>query len=245
MSLINDALKRAQTDVERGRINPLSNSITGVRPRAKKKGSFLVILTIILVVGLGGWALALLILPDKDKEPSLVVDAAPAEPVLTQAPPAKAIEVSPTNQVSIAAPVEEPATSEPEAPAPAQVFAAPAPIVETVETVVNTPAPVTAQIPAATLVEPAPSPAAVSESAPQTPPEMDASALNDEIVFTLKQVEITAVMGDGMSSRIMMGGQVFKSGELINLDLKIRFMGKKGNLLLFSDAFNRVYEKNL
>ena len=240
MSLINDALKRAQTEVERGRINPVANSITGVRPREKKKGSFLVILTIILVVGLGGWAVTLIILPSKDKELSLVADTAAVGPVLTQAPQVITVEVSPADQVSVADPVEEPAT--PVAIDPVQVVAAPAPIAETV---VNTPAPVPAQIPAVTPVEPAPSPATVPESAPQTPPEIDASALNDEIVFTLKQLEITAVMGDGKSSRIMMGGQVFKSGELINLDLKIRFVGKKGKLLLFSDALNRVYEKNL
>jgi len=75
MSLINDALKRAQTDVGRGPTNPLANTVTGVRPREKKKGSFLVILTIILVVGLGGWAIALLILPDKDSTRYVIVNA--------------------------------------------------------------------------------------------------------------------------------------------------------------------------
>ena len=71
MSLINDALKRAQTDVERGPTNPLANTVTGVRPREKKKGSFLVI----LVIGLAGWAIALLILPDKDSTRSVIVNA--------------------------------------------------------------------------------------------------------------------------------------------------------------------------
>jgi hypothetical protein len=71
MSFINDALKRAQTDVERGPTNPLANTVTGVRPREKKKGSFLVI----LVVGLVGWAIALLILPDKDSTRSVIVNA--------------------------------------------------------------------------------------------------------------------------------------------------------------------------
>jgi hypothetical protein len=230
MSLINDALKRAQSDVDRGRINPLAQSLIGARPRQKKKGSFLVILAIVLVVGFGGWAIALILIPAKEKEFSPVVATAPVAPVVSQAPAVEAV------AVSVEDPIKDTVTS-----APVEVVATPAPIVEVAETVVDTPTPLPVPAP----VAPTPSMATVSEPAPQIPPAEDASMLKDEIIFTLKQLEITAVMGDGEGARIMTGGQVYRTGELINLDLKIRFMAKKGRMLVFSDKHDRVYEKNL
>lgn len=237
MSLINDALKKAQSEVDRGRMNPVPGTIAGVRPRTKRKGSFLVILAIILVVGGAGWAVAFFIaIPSKSSQsvPVVTPTIAPAE--LAQVPESPVVPVE-----SAPVPVAEDKLTE---------TVVNEPIVEPLESVV--PAQETAQITVAempvkevgtavTLAEAAPA----TQTAPATPPALEALALNNEVVFKLKHLEITAVMGEGKNARIMTGGQVYKAGELINLELKIRFVGKKGPTLFFTDQHDLVYEKAL
>lgn len=237
MSLINDALKKAQTDVDRGRMNPASGTLGGMHPQTKRKGSFLVILAIILVVGGAGWAVAFFIaIPSKSADAPVVAQAA-APTELSQAPtvevvaptPAAPIEEAPEALVAVAEPVIEPAVPE------ATVLVEPAPSTMT--------EPTSEPSVAAEVVVPKTEP--VAEAAPSAPPELEALALNDEIIFKLKHLVITAVMGDGKNARIMTGGQVYKTNELINLELRLRFMGKKGPTLYFTDQHNVQYEKAL
>ncbi len=235
MSLINDALKKAQSEVDRGRMNPVPGTIAGVRPRTKRKGSFLVILAIILVVGGAGWAVAFFIaIPGKASQSAPVVTPTIAPVELAQLPeyPVVPVESAPVTvaedkltETVVKEPVVEPLESLVVAQEPAQITVAEMPVKE-VETAVTEAAP-------------------VAQTAPATPPALEVLALNDEIVFRLKHLEITAVMGEGKNARVMTGGEVYKAGELINLELKIRFVGKKGPTLFFTDQHDLVYEKAL
>lgn len=242
MSLINDALKKAQIDVERGRMSPVPGMLTGMHPQKKRRGSFLFILAILLVVGGAGWAVALFIAIPLKKDDAPVVAQAAAPTALSQAP---------MNELVAPAPVElvTPALVETIEVAPEVSIGEADPVVEPTvteeATVLGDPAPLSALEPPAVVEVVVPETETVVEAIPSTPSELDTSTLKDEIVFKLKHLEITAVMGDGKNARIMTGGQVFNTGELINLELKIRFMGKKGSTLYFTDQHDLLYEKAL
>ena len=61
MSLINDALKRAQTDVDRGRMNPVPVGMTSGHTRSHSQGSRVKILISALFIGAAAWAVILLV----------------------------------------------------------------------------------------------------------------------------------------------------------------------------------------
>lgn len=234
MSLINDALKKAQIDVERGRMSPVPGMLTGMHPQKKRSGSFLFILATLLVVGSAGWAVALFVsIPSKKAD----------TPVVAQAAAPTALSQAPMNELVTPAPVEpiEVATEVPIVEAEPVVE----PTVSAEAIILGEPAPLTAWEPPAVAEVVVPETKPVVEPISATPSGRDTAALKDEIAFKLKHLEITAVMGDGKNARIMTGGQVFNTDELINLELKIRFMGKKGSTLYFTDQHNLLYEKAL
>ena len=257
MSLINDALKKAQTDVVRGGPpNPMAGSLAGAHVRPQKQNPFFKLAVLALFLGASVWAVSFFL--GSSDEPTAVVEVAAATPA--------ALEAAPEVEVVASAPVAAPAVETPvaneeslQAPAvvetpPAEVVSAPvetaAPVAESLPEPVE--APVSLQAPVEEPAPEAPAQVAVAETAPAVPPAAVEApkpstdqALRDEIIYTLKQLEITAVMGDGSKARIMSGGQIHKAGELINLDLKIRFQGKKGKTLYFTDAADEIYEKAL
>ena len=145
---------------------------------------------------------------------------------MVETPPAPVPEVVETAEPTTAEPVAEPSPAVAPTAEPTETVVAEAVVAETVE---ETAPPVP---PAPEPVEPAPKP-------------VTDQSTRDEIVYTLKQLEVTAVMGDGSKARIMSGGQIHRAGELIHLDLKIRFQGKKGKTLYFTDAAGEIYEKAL
>lgn len=272
MSLINDALKKAQTDVVRGTPpNPMEGSLAGAHVRPQKQSPFLKLAVLALFLGAGVWAVSLLL--GSQDEPTAIVEVAAATPTAVTsnvATPNEALETAPEVATVPAEPVVGAAPHTPvaaeslQAPAATEtqtVEDAPAPA-ETSASVVSAPAqpaptPISNPAPAAT---PEPAAPVVAETtpaatAPAVPPEAEAieaapkpatdQGLRDEIIYTLKQLEITAVMGEGSKARIMSGGQIHRVGELINLDLKIRFQGKKAKTLFFTDAAGEIYEKAL
>lgn len=247
MSLINDALRRAQSDVDTGRMKPVSVSLTGAPPRSNQKSSFLKILTVVLILGIGGWAVALfIVLPTKNEEsaPAAISSVPPSsEPLQPEVniPVVEAVVEMDKIQTEVA--VKTPAN--PETTEPEETVVPPVSSVEEPATSLA----LEAQ-PVASPSEGAPAPpVAVKKPTPeplaQVAEPVAQLSLNDEIIFTLKQLDITAVMGEGKNARIMMDGQIHKAGELINLDLKIRFYGKKGSLLFFTDEKGQLYEKDL
>ncbi|MDA9764265.1 hypothetical protein N9C83_02770 [Opitutales bacterium] len=262
MSLINDALKKAQTDVVRGTPpNPMAGSFAGAHVRPQKQSPFLKLGICALFLAAGVWAVSLFL--GSSDEPIAVMEVATAAPTtaLEAAPEVAAVPSEPVVAVAPNTPVATESLQAPSATEAQTVEVAPAlaeistPVVsapaQPAPTPISNPAPTATPEPAAPVVVEA----APAATAPAVPPEAQAveaapkpataQGVKDEIIYTLKQLEITAVMGDGNKARIMSGGQIHRAGELINLDLKIRFQGKKAKTLFFTDAAGEVYEKAL
>ncbi|MCZ6671575.1 MAG: hypothetical protein O7C75_01410, partial [Verrucomicrobia bacterium] len=209
----------------------------------KSKGPVLVIVTAALVIGLAGWAVALfVVMPEEKSEVAAApVAAAPVAALPVAASPVIAAE---TQETPLATVVSN------ESETVAEVTVPTAPIVEApVETVAQQKAVVAQET---TTVAPAPEkvdqPRTVAVPPPAAPEVSQPTVklvLSDEIVYKLKRMEITAIMGDGKNARIMMGGQIHNVGELVDFGLKIRFAGKKGLLLFFTDEHGQVYKKKI
>jgi len=242
MSLINDALKKAQTNVDIGRMNPITTSVAGAPIRPKSNGSLMKMTVTGLLIGISAWGIALLLFSGgseedvsatmtsvADLEVAPLVDSIPvpeAQPIAEEAPTAVQ-PVAPVATQPVAPVVAEAASlAQPTTAAPVAEVVAPA-VVSIPPEAVSSPA---AEAPTAVAVAPQP---------------VAKLGLKDEIVFALKLLEITAIMGDGNKARIQSDGQIHKAGELVNLDLKIRFQGKKGRILLFTDSFGEIYEKKI
>ena len=264
MSLINDALKKAQTDVVRGGPpNPMAGSLAGAHVQPQKQSPLFKIAFLVLFLGASVWAVSLFL--GSSDEPTAVVEVAAATPTaaLEAAPEVESLPAEPIVTVAPETPIvaEDPEVAttpetNPAVVAPGQAETS-APVVSTsappAEASISSPTP-------APVATPEPTAPAVAEStptptAPAVPPAaepMEAAPkpstpqeVKDEIIYTLKQLEITAVMGEGSKARIISGGQIHRAGELIHLDLKIRFQGKKGKTLYFTDAAGEIYEKAL
>lgn len=270
MSLINDALKKAQTDVERVPVNPMAGSLAGAHVRQEKRSPYLKLVVIAMFLGVSVWAVSLFLGNSESPKPVLEVasatpqaesaNVAPSESEMSVPSMVETTEPSalPASAAETQAPIEttpdvqvesEPVLSRPNEGA-AEIPASVAVQEQLVETIDSTPevAPQTAPEASAPTVT-----ASVEATPPATPPSAVAATskpatdqgLKDEIIYSLKRLEITAVMGDGSKARIMSGGQIHRAGELINLDLKLRFQGKKGKILYFSDPNGEIYEKSL
>lgn len=235
MSLINDALKRAQNDRNHQRANTMLGG--GPAPRRQENGPFRMILIIVLAVGFAGWGVALLIMFTK-KDPSTEVVAEPTKvEVVAQSVEPKPVEVEPVE-------TEENKTDEVEAelieqPAPVEKKTLKAdPVVQQRQ---PDPVPVRAEpIEIVTEeVEKIPTPA-IQFNEPVDEPEP-----NLDTIKAVLRLEISAVMGAGKKCRIIIAGRVVRVGELIDYDKDIRFMGKKGSTLYFKDSTNQIYEKRL
>ncbi|MCB1119949.1 MAG: hypothetical protein KJT03_00250 [Verrucomicrobiae bacterium] len=266
MSLINDALRKAQNDTNHGRLNPVAVGMAGSHVRPTRENSWTKILVGVLFILISAWAVTLLLSSRKGTEPSITAQVSTApegkvSPVETVASPdvheeaeqllkiQKAAPVASSNIEPVAAPTLAPIPSETVAVAnqiPAQEKTLePAPKGPTAETTSQPAGNV--EVPAVAQTE-APTPAKLPVATPEpakAEPIPTAPDLHDQIVYELKQLDVTAVMGDGNNTRIMSGGQIHRSGELINLDLKIRFQGKKDKILFFTDANGEIYKKNL
>lgn len=198
--------------------------------------------------------------PVKEVPISEPVIAQPVAPVQVAPEPVTVQAVEPTRVVPVAV-VETPkpvvtqaAVVRPSVPESAPVVAQ-TPV--QVDQPVSRPEPVVAPPPQPVqqpVSQPEPAPA-VASSVPQRSPSLDLSIQykpqveepqpKPEIVKAVYQLSIAAVMGRGGSTRIMVDGRVFRSGEIVDYDLMYKFVGKKGDLLYFIDQDGVTYEKRL
>ena len=258
MSLINDALRKAQNTVEKGPTKPIPLGPAGTHQSSGNKGSFLIVLAVVLVISLAGWGVALIVSQSNEDEPvvaAAIIQEPAAAPVVVLETLAPAVEASEVEAAPIEVAVEQAVTE----PVVAPVSKSPEVVTQVVEPVTTEPEEIAREVSFASEVS-NPNLTATSEppivaSIPAVPPAQTPAAEakptpinilpSDEIVFFLKQMEITAVMGDGKNARIMMGGQIHQAGELIDLDLRIRLYGKKGTTLYFIDEQGKLYEKKI
>ncbi len=231
MSLINEALKRAQRQRkadDAGYAPPVPGQ-TGAHAVAHR-GKPMSSQTLILIVA-GAAALVVLsvvatvyLLRD-EAAPS----AAPASLAQASVQPAPA---TPQVVLSIPAAAEKPTDVPPvetkPAPAPAPV-AAPAPA-----TAAASPAPV------------APTPAATPEPAPTAPAALVPTITPDQQVLVyLDNLRIIGVRFAGLDSKVLIGDRVYRINDVIERNFGLKLVEVQPDRLFFVDARGVTYAKNL
>jgi len=243
MSLINEALKKAQR--QRALDNaPLSSAPSGVAAAAvtthvrvaSHKRSHAALLWFGLgLVALGAGATALVMHygfgPATQETPRLApatpppaaapapVDPAPASP---PSPPSPAVAETEAPLVMLP-PIASPTPSS--APAAAAEPPPPAP------TPIQTPAPT----PATATVAPV---AVVPVAAPLSPAEREA-----QVYSFLNTIRLSGVRGLGSEARVLMNERVWRLNDIVSPELGLRLSDVRANLLVFTDAQGKTYEK--
>ena len=65
------------------------------------------------------------------------------------------------------------------------------------------------------------------------------------IIQSIYELNVGAVLGHGANTRIMIEGQVYRVGEMIDYTLQYRFTGEKDGTLFFTDPEGIIYEKHI
>lgn len=235
MSLINDALKKAQK--QRTGEAPLLAALPGVggqsaariSRRARPDGFNPLLLrgalgaAVLLVLVVGGY----FAFRGKSEAGPRKTESSPAQvaaaPSSVVSPPASA---SP--------PVTRPPSSEPASPA----FTLP---------ITPVPAPAS-QLPAPSLAK-APSPAAVP-AAVISPPSAEASApprpepkLEPRAVQYIENIKVAGIMARATDSKVLMNDRVYRIGDTIEYEMGIRLVGITANSLTFADGSGARYTR--
>ncbi len=224
MSLINDALKKAQKQ-RAGEAPSLGSmpSIGGERPtqiasRRKSSGAP----PLLLWGGLGAGLIALgvaglFVFGGKSKTPAPAVATAPASPPV----------------------VQPPATPSP----------APAPQPTSAFTIPNaTPAPPPSPTPAAPAVTvakeaPAPTSAPTVTATPQAPVVAPARPLEPHAIEFIDKLKVAGIMARGSDSKVLMNDRVYRAGSLVDATLGLRLVEIAPAALTFEDANGGRYTR--
>lgn len=231
MSLINDALKKAQrqrTADAAGVAPPMPGESGGRIPR---RGKPMASQAVLLAVAGGAVLIVLSVVA------TVYLLREPAEPAPVVMP-------VPTPQPPVAQPAPAIAT---ESPAPAPVVFVPlAPKPE--PAVEKIPEPPAVVVPAPAVAAPAPSPVArlpepvqptVSAPAPGT------AVPDDRIYEYLDRLHVLGVRSSGSDSRVLMNDRVYRINDLVDRGLSLRLVGVQSGALIFEDARGVRYTKNL
>ena len=256
MSLINDALKKAQrlrTEDPASLAPPMPGGGSPVAKRAQPRSA-----QQLVVLAAGGFVLVMLSVvvtvwlvnrpapvkpaapPAAHPAPKTATDSTVATPVIV--PPV--IKPAPSVAETPPPPVEQtpPAT----ASAAPVVQVAPPPIVPTAPPAL----PLTASPPVtvAPAASPPPSPAAVdtTATAPASPvPAPAALVKTDERVHAfVDAIRVAGIRSSGTDSRVLMNDRVFRVNDIVERNLGIRLTKVESGSLTFTDANGAVYVKN-
>ncbi len=264
MSLINEALKKAQRERNLG-ATPTASAPSGIAAAAvtthvrtaSHRSSNAPLWFGLGLLLLGGVVTAVVILFVLNPSPAPASSTATTQPAVAAAPqrpaptPAAAPEIPlPTITVpSMSAPVAAAAAPTP-APVPAVVIAPPAPPPAPVPAAISTPAPPPAPVAVATAKK-APAPAvavSVVQPTPAPPPVAVSRVVvnNDAKVYAvLDKLRITGVRGTGIEARVLMNEKVYRINDLIDRELGLRLTEVSSSLLVFVDASGHKYQKPL
>jgi len=231
MSLINDALKKAQKQ-RAGETPPLASlpNVGGGRAAPVSRGRSNTPSGLYIGLGLGAVAVVGLIIAA-----ILLFRGNPPAPVATRT----------AETPTTASQPSAPARNEPSAPAakPSESMfvvpiATPAPKPEPVETAAAGPAPAGAQPSAATA--PAPSPAVETPApAPAIPGRMDSRAIQ-----FIDGIKVAGIRASAADSKVLMNDRVFRVGDTVGYELGIRLVGITASSLTFEDAHGARYTRN-
>jgi hypothetical protein len=255
MSLINDALKKAQRQRALDAA-PLSGAPSGIAAAAvtthvatathRRSYAPLAFGLGILTLGVGAtWVVMRYGFTDTAApKPAAVPVASVAAPAPTAPAPAPAPASAPAPVVAVEALTTV---------APAVTFPPPAPVAVTLPAATPAPAPV------ATTPAPAPAPVVVAQrpaqvvvptvapvvATPVVAVSAAASAEREARVYDfLNTLRITGVRGVDREARVLMNERVWRLNDVVSPALGLRLSGVKPGLLVFTDAAGKTYEKS-
>ncbi|MEI6105819.1 MAG: hypothetical protein WCR49_02295 [Opitutae bacterium] len=244
MSLINDALKKAQKQ-RTGDSPPLASmpSIGGdpasrIAKRSApvgfnslmKRGGLMAGALVVILVG-GYFGMQRLNRP---------VVPPPAEPAVVAAP-----EISPKP----ATPAESIPVSRPPAPAITFNLAIPAetppPVSSTPTVPVVAPSPVPESKPAAAVAAATSKPApAVTTPAPAPAPAAPPVKLEPRAITFIENLRIAGIRASATDSKVLMNDRVFRSGDIVEHEIGLKLIGITANSLTFEDERGGRYTRN-
>ncbi len=252
MSLINEALKRAQRQRkadDAGYAPPVPGQTGGhtVAHRGKPMSSQ----TLILIVA---GAAALIVLSVVATVYLLRDDAAPAPAApttLAQIPvaPAPAKETTPQVVLSIPTPAEKTAEAQ-----PAETKPAPAPVPVQAAVPAKTPAAVATPVAPAPVV-PTPTAPVAAKPAPVKPDPLPATPSpaavtpavtpDQQVLVFLDNLRIMGVRFSGLDSKVLIGDRVYRVNDVIERNFGLKLVEVQPDRLFFVDARGVTYAKNL
>ncbi|MBP6864580.1 MAG: hypothetical protein KBC32_04830 [Candidatus Didemnitutus sp.] len=230
MSLINDALKRAQRDRTSSSHAPLPHAAgaSALRPAGRSGPPWLLIGLGVTVGGLLALVAVLLLRPSAT--PSAV--AAAATTASTATPPPATASSMPVTSTPVAA---QPATSvsvslaSSESAAPTK-STTPHPVAEPIVTTVAT-------IPAAST--PAPAPVVTTPAAPTGP-----ARPSPRLIQAVEALRVTGIRAAGADSKVLMNDRVYRLGDIVDHELQIRLTAATAQSLTFVDETGASYTRN-
>ena len=240
MSLINEALRKAQGDTS-GKVvqAPVSEKKADQdsyeRPRPSHSHRWMSVISLIVAISCLGLVLAAWF--SKGDMQSLLAALRPAKQPIEHTPvhSKKAVTsqtVKPTPAKPVPAVDEEHQVAQSQEASVADVQISAKPSIPPAE---ETMSPPTSDDTAA-FTKPLTEPASITRNQPHQDPV---------IIESIYELKIAAVIGHGNNTRIMIEGQVYRVGEMIDYTLQYRLTGEKNDTLFFTDPNGIVYEKHL
>lgn len=230
MSLINDALKKAQR--QRSETPFVAPPMPGGGGRIAKRGApmraqtialIVVGCVVLIVLSVGGTIFLVRDKPSAEKSPAVVASAPKTEPAPKASEPAPAVVVP-----VIVPPIITPPPLVPPAPIESKSEAKPIAV-----------APVVAPAPTSNpSTSQEPRPAGPSEPSPR-PAQQD-----ERIHAFLDALKVTGIRSSGTGSRVLMNGYVYRIGDVVDRTLALKLTDVQADSLTFVDRNGTSYVKN-
>jgi len=249
MSLINDALKRAQrqrASEEAGINPPLPGGSSG---RVAKRGKPLSAQSLLLIV-VGATVLIVLSVvatvylvrdTPPPTRPATAVAATPTAPAAQSAPPTIDLGLKRTTNVdpapSLVVFVPSPAKTESATPSPVE----PAPLAPT--PVSTGPVTTNQEPPAAAPATPVVAPT-IATAAPKISSAATTSAPDERVNLFLDKLHVTGIRSSGTDSKVLMNDRVYRVNDIVDRGLVLRLTHVQPGTLTFVDERGVVYTKN-
>ncbi len=241
MSLINDALKKAQRERSEGGMEATGPTPGSARTSTPGGKSLALIAggALALVVVSVGTTIYLLNRPARTPAPQVAANPQPVAPAATptptpETPKAVVTETPPPAIATKPAIVETKPAAAPANPVATQVAAVPPPTTPAAPVAAATPAPATPE--PQKRVESAAVPAPVAATPSPAPSD-------DRIHQFLDNLRVAGVRAAGNDSRVMMNDKVYRLNEIVDRNLSLRLIKVEANNLTFSDINGNMYVK--
>lgn len=230
MSLINDALKRAQRDRTSSSHAPLPHApgASSLRPAGRSGPPWLLIGLCATVGGLLALVAVLLLRPSAT--PSVAPAAATTVATATPSPAsASSVPATPPPAPTLPSTSVSASLASSASAAPAK-STAPQPSAESIVTTVAT-------IPAAST--PAPAPVVTTPAAPTGP-----ARPTPRLIQAVEALRVTGIRAAGADSKVLMNDRVYRLGDIVDHELQIRLTGATAQSLTFVDETGASYTRN-